>query len=116
MDTSDVNDYAELKTRLESLSDSLACEANYLFYYATPPLMYTTITHHLKVHNLTCQDSGWKRNDYRKTLRTRFSQCVGINQRVIASIAEDQIYRIDHYLGKGNRTKYFSNTFFEQYF
>ena len=61
MDTSEVNDYAELKTRLETLSDSLACEANYLFYYATPPLMYTTITHHLKAHNLTCQDSGWKR-------------------------------------------------------
>ena len=117
MDTSEVNDYAELKTRLESLSDSLACEANYLFYYATPPLMYTTITHHLKAHNLTCQDSGWKRVIIEKPYGHDLASALELTKELSQAFAEDQIYRIDHYLGKETVQNIlvtrFSNSIFE---
>ena len=117
MDTSEVNDYAELKTRLETLSDSLACEANYLFYYATPPLMYTTITHHLKAHNLTCQDSGWKRVIIEKPYGHDLASALELTKELSQAFAEDQIYRIDHYLGKETVQNIlvtrFSNSIFE---
>ena len=117
MDTNQLEDYAGLKTRLETLSQELACNANYLFYYATPPLMYTTITQHLHAHQLTCQDKGWKRVIIEKPYGHDLASALELTKELSNAFSEEQIYRIDHYLGKETVQNIlvtrFSNSIFE---
>ena len=94
MDTNELADYAVLKARLETLSHDLACNANYLFYYATPPLMYTTITQHLHAHQLTCQDQGWKRVIIEKPYGHDLASALELTKELSQAFAEEQIYKI----------------------
>lgn len=93
-------DFILLKKRLESLSDEIACHANYLYYFAIPPLLYARTAENLYNAGLTCSDTGWKRVIVEKPFGRDLQSATELNETLLKFFTEEQIYRIDHYLGK----------------
>lgn len=117
MDTNKPDDYTELKKILESLSGVTTCEAKYLYYFAMPPLMYAPVAGYLHKEGLTCNDGGWKRVIVEKPFGRDYGSAVDLNKELLRYFEEEQIYRIDHYLGKETVQNIlvtrFSNSIFE---
>lgn len=117
MDTDKQDDYSGLKDRLESLSESIVCRANYLYYFAVPPFMYAPVAGYLHHAGLTCQQEGWKRVIVEKPFGHDYESAVKLNNDLLTCFEEEQIYRIDHYLGKETVQNLlvtrFSNSIFE---
>jgi glucose-6-phosphate 1-dehydrogenase len=102
INTSDLSDYQILKLRIEQLADSLKIPCNIIYYLATPPSLYETIPHHLAESGLNTPDctDGWKRLIIEKPFGTDLNSAKALNQNLLKYFGEQQIYRIDHYLGK----------------
>lgn len=117
MDTKKPKDYFKLKEHLEYLANIMTCQANYLYYFALPPNMIETVANSLKDSGLTCQEKGWKRVIVEKPFGKNLASAKKLNQELLHSFSEDQIYRIDHYLGKETVQNIlitrFSNSVFE---
>lgn len=117
MDTTDITHFGSLKIRLESLSHSTACQGRYLYYYAVPPVMYVPLTRGLYQAGLTCETEGWKRVVVEKPFGRDWQSAVELNKELLTLLKEEQIYRIDHYLGKETVQNIlvtrFSNSIFE---
>lgn len=90
LDLSDAAAYAALKQL--GLSAHLR-----LFYLATAPGLFATICEHLGAAGLIHERS---RIVLEKPLGTDLASAQAINAAVARHFREDQIYRIDHYLGK----------------
>ena len=95
-------DYADLKGRLARLDKESGTGGNYLFYLSTPPSAFGPITQQLKKQNLNRQkpDEGWRRLIVEKPFGYDLDSARKLNASLHQSFKEDQIYRIDHYLGK----------------
>jgi glucose-6-phosphate 1-dehydrogenase len=94
-------DQADGYPRLSELLDRLGTPAaNRLFYLATPPEAYPTIVHHLGAAGLNHSGHGWTRLIIEKPFGRDLLSAVALNQQVHDVFAEEQVYRIDHYLGK----------------
>lgn len=110
-------DYTQLRKRLESLSGNSACQSNYLYYFAIPPFTYGQTAENLYNAGLTCAANGWKRVIIEKPFGRDLESATALNQRLLKFFTEEQIYRIDHYLGKETVQNMlvtrFSNTVFE---
>jgi len=95
-------DQADGYPRLGELLDRLGTPAadNRLFYLATPPDAYPAIVRHLGEAGLNHSERGWTRLIIEKPFGRDLQSAVALNQQVHDVFAEEQIYRIDHYLGK----------------
>lgn len=95
-DFDDPAGYHRLKEKLEELG---VC--NVLYYLATPPDAYTTIIRHLGENKLgsVCRNS-WTRVVVEKPYGEDLASARELENEVHAVFDEDQVYRIDHYLGK----------------
>ena len=117
IDTGDLNAYDQVKQKLGELDQQLNIQGNYLFYLATPPSLYKTIAHGLSITGLNDQTNGWKRLIVEKPFGYDLDSAVELNQYLLNFFKEDQLYRIDHYLGKETVQNVlvtrFSNGFFE---
>ncbi len=97
----DAEGYVKLAHRLAELDKERATTGNYLFYLATPPGYFATIVHQLGNVGLTREEGGhWRRVIVEKPFGTDRESASALNRDLQASLAEQQIYRIDHYLGK----------------
>jgi len=94
------DDYGKLKTRLQSLSQALNISANYLFYLSTPPSLYDIIPKKLALTELNNEVDGFKRLIIEKPFGTNLKSAKELNISLLQNYEENQIYRIDHYLGK----------------
>jgi glucose-6-phosphate 1-dehydrogenase len=96
--------YQELKRRLEELEQRSARADNRLYYLATPPSFYADIVARLGEHGLVSpnakSDEGWTRVIIEKPFGHDLRSAVDLNTRIHDVFKEEQIYRIDHYLGK----------------
>lgn len=95
--------YHELKKRLEELDSSHGCCGNRLFYCATSPSFYGTIGRNLgKYGLLTPQEdkTTWTRIIIEKPFGVNLKSAVDLNETLHRIFREEQLYRIDHYLGK----------------
>ena len=86
-------------TRLGSVLDRLGVK-NTLFYLATPPGLYETIVENLGKSNLETCPEGWRRIVVEKPFGRDLSTALDLDTSLHAVFREDQIYRMDHYLGK----------------
>lgn len=88
--------------QLSELLDRLGAPAadNRLFYLATPPEAYPTIVQQLGAAGLNHSEHGWTRIIIEKPFGRDLQSGVALNQQVHEVFAEEQVYRIDHYLGK----------------
>jgi glucose-6-phosphate 1-dehydrogenase len=102
IDTKNPEDYINLKNRLESLNQQLRTEDNYIFYLATPPSLYEIAAENLGLQglNLHKQGAGWRRIIIEKPFGYDLSSAQNLNKDIQNIFRENQIYRIDHYLGK----------------
>ena len=100
IDTMQAADYAKVKGRLDDLNTTYKTEGNYIFYLSTPPSLYETIPEYLSAQNLNKNNGSWRRLVIEKPFRYDRESARKLNLKIRQHFEEDQIYRIDHYLGK----------------
>jgi glucose-6-phosphate 1-dehydrogenase len=107
-DLDDPAAYAELAKRLERIDRDRGTAGNRLFYLAVPPNLYPEIVNQLDRAGLAASGerraSGSKRGWTRVIIEKPFGWDLGsartLNRELAEVFEEEQIYRIDHYLGK----------------
>lgn len=73
---------------------------NRIYYLATYPELYQTIFDNLQKVGLSKQDTGWVRLMIEKPIGKDLQSAHELNKLLLQYFSEDQIYRLDHYLGK----------------
>ncbi len=91
--------YVRLKDYLDSLNGS-SSKVNRIFYLATYPDLYKHVFENLKQQQLNLQQDGWVRLMIEKPFGHNLQSAVDLNKLLLEYFTEDQIYRMDHYLGK----------------
>ena len=109
--------YLPLKKKLNTIREEIGIPENYIFYLSTPPSLYVKIANNLKTQKLTSQTEGWKRIVVEKPFGYDLNSARALNKGLLSCFKENQIYRIDHYLGKETVQNLlvtrFSNSIFE---
>jgi len=100
MDISDSTDFQKLNERIAAVADSET--PNILFYLATPPSFFAPVSRELAALGLDQETEGiaWRRIILEKPFGTDYHSAENLNKALMENFAEDQVYRIDHYLGK----------------
>ncbi len=104
MDFYDQNAYAQLKRLIESVicTHNLGC--NLIFYLATMPHHFQVITQNLAKYHIAEKHhagaGGWSRVVYEKPFGYDLKSARKINNAIRKVFDEQQVFRIDHYLGK----------------
>ncbi len=97
----DSESYASLARRLDEVEGTQAGQVGRLFYLATPPSAMPDIVRHLGEHGLVRETGGaWRRVIVEKPFGYDSESAHALTLLLRAHLAERQIYRIDHYLGK----------------
>jgi glucose-6-phosphate 1-dehydrogenase len=92
--------YAALAERIAALDSACDTCGNHLFYLSTPPQLYPVIVTHLGAAGLNRSGSGYARIIIEKPFGRDQASARALNQQVHDVFDENQIYRIDHFLGK----------------
>ena len=100
MDNNIASDYDRLKDKLSEIDNEGDTCGNYLFYMATPPIMYPVICENLSGAGLADQANGFRRFIIEKPFGYDIGSARELNRKLHGLMSEDQIFRIDHYLGK----------------
>lgn len=100
IDTESKGDFKKLKNRLEELRDNHSISGNTIYYLSTPPILYSVIPNNLSAQKLNIQEDGWKRLIIEKPFGYDLDSAEKLKNDLTYNWAEEQIFRIDHYLGK----------------
>lgn len=100
IDTSYGDDYVKIKDRLHKLNNDLNTGGNYIFYLSTPPSLYPIIPMYLSKQDLNKSGTGFRRLIIEKPFGYDLKTAAELNNKLLEYFSEDQLYRIDHYLGK----------------
>lgn len=115
-DVTDSDSYIQLKKLTNELDSKYDLQGNRIFYLAMAPEFFGTIADHLKSDGLT-DTTGFKRLVIEKPFGHDLESAESLNAQIRQSFAEEEIYRIDHYLGKAMVQNIevirFANAFFE---
>ena len=85
---------------MKGLDAELRTDGNVIFYMATPPSIFGMISDRLDAAGFKSRDRGWTRIIVEKPFGHDLESAIALNKQLLAHWREDQIYRIDHYLGK----------------
>jgi glucose-6-phosphate 1-dehydrogenase len=98
----DPDSFRTLADHLAKVEAARNTGGNRLFYLATPPAGFATITKALTDVGLTKEVLGgpWRRVIIEKPFGTDLGSAQALNRQLLSVLSEDQIYRMDHYLGK----------------
>ena len=112
----DAETYRRLADRLARLDSEAGTQGNRLYYLAIPPELYPVVIEQLGLAGLN-HSPGWTRVIIEKPFGHDQESASHLNRQVHAMFGEDQVYRIDHYLGKETvqniLTFRFANAIFE---
>ena len=100
IDTMKAEDYGKVNQRLGKLNKAYQTEGNYIFYLSTPPSLYEKIPEYLAAQELNAAEGSWRRLVIEKPFGYDRESARNLNSKLRQHFHEDQIYRIDHYLGK----------------
>jgi glucose-6-phosphate 1-dehydrogenase len=93
--------FERLRDRLADIDREHGTDGNYLFYLATPPDRVEDIVRGLDGVGLARETGGgFRRVIVEKPFGRDLASARALNRALQAILAEHQIYRIDHYLGK----------------
>lgn len=98
--------YGELKRLLADKDALRRTGANRLYYLATAPSDYGDIVRRLGENGLNMQfaglpqNAGWARVIVEKPFGRDLASARELNRIISSAFSEEQVYRIDHYLGK----------------
>ncbi|HKP12032.1 MAG TPA: glucose-6-phosphate dehydrogenase, partial [Blastocatellia bacterium] len=101
----DINDpkaYGQLKERLEQIDAERGTAGNRVFYLSTAPSLYSEAIEQLGAAGLAKpkDDDAWVRIIVEKPFGHDLESAKQLNKDVAKVFDEEQVYRIDHYLGK----------------
>lgn len=112
-----VEDFEFLSTYVQDISEKLNIKQNIVYYFSIPPFLYEVVAANLEKYGMNKQANGWKRIIVEKPFGYSYDTAVDLDNKLHAGFLEEQIYRIDHYLGKETvqniMVTRFSNGFFE---
>jgi glucose-6-phosphate 1-dehydrogenase len=98
-DVRDKATYAALRERLDKLAPTVG--RNVLFYLAIAPQFFGEIVQQLGAAGLLREDEGaWRRVIIEKPFGHDLASARALDNQIHAVVGEEQIYRIDHFLGK----------------
>jgi glucose-6-phosphate 1-dehydrogenase len=100
MNFDDPEGYGKLKTLLENIDQKQGIKGNRLFYLATAPEYFADIIEQLGKHGMAKPQHGKVHTIIEKPFGHDLASARELNDEVNRVFAEDQIFRIDHYLGK----------------
>ncbi len=98
-DVSDEQSYDDLLKFSNQLDSEFGLQGNRLFYLAMAPNFFGLVTDYLKSSGLT-KTRGFKRLVIEKPFGSDLASAEKLNKQIRKSFKENEIYRIDHYLGK----------------
>jgi glucose-6-phosphate 1-dehydrogenase len=96
------NGYESLKQLLSEIDKNHSTNGNRLYYLSTQPSYFSTIIEKLDQHNLIYSntDQRWSRVIIEKPFGHDLDSAELLQLQISQFLDKDQIYRIDHYLGK----------------
>jgi len=105
MDFYDVKAYGELKKILDDVENSRELSGNRIVYLATMPDHFAVITKNFAKYGIVNKSNGeigtsWSRVVYEKPFGFDLRSAKKINSEIARAFGENQVFRIDHYLGK----------------
>lgn len=95
----DTSHYDVLKELSDQLDEKYHIQGNRIFYLAMSPNFFGTIVSHLKSQGMM-NTNGYHRVIIEKPFGNDYQSAFELNEEINQVFAEDEIYRIDHYLGK----------------
>ncbi|WP_157053772.1 glucose-6-phosphate dehydrogenase [Schleiferilactobacillus perolens] len=98
-DVTDAAHYVTLQKLASKLNLQYQLDGNRIFYMAMAPRFFATIAEHVKSEQLLSPD-GYNRLIVEKPFGRDYASAKQLNDDISQAFSEEQIYRIDHYLGK----------------
>ena len=99
-DITDPATFTELKEKIDGLLAGKS-HANVVFYLATAPKFFGPVVESLGAAGLTQEtETGWRRVIIEKPFGTDLPSARALDEQILKILAETQIFRIDHFLGK----------------
>lgn len=92
--------YAELKHAITSLCAETGIREHVLFHLAVPASLFGTIASRLGEAGLARSDDGWRRLIVEKPFGSDRASAAALDRELRRVFGEEQIYRVDHFLGK----------------
>ena len=99
-DPKDLELYPRMEAKLAELEAARGGPANRLFYCSTPPSLYGKIVQNFGAAGLNREERGWTRIIIEKPFGHDLPSARALNAQIRDVFHEQQVYRIDHYLGK----------------
>ncbi len=96
----ELDSYGKLKKKIDEVYGDWSGPKNMIFYLSTPPKLYGLIAENLGKSGLNEEGDGWKRIIIEKPFGYDLTSAKALNRQILDYWFEDQIFRIDHYLGK----------------
>ncbi|TMV18574.1 glucose-6-phosphate dehydrogenase [Paenibacillus thermoaerophilus] len=116
LDIHNLEGFRQLNETTERLERQFDIPGNRLFYLALAPELFGTVSRNLRGGGLL-ESSGWQRVVIEKPFGYDYESAERLNRELGEVFREEQIYRIDHYLGKemvqNIEVVRFANAFFE---
>lgn len=116
LDINNIDGYVELKAQTEALEARFSIPGNRLFYLALAPELFGSVSLNLKKGGML-DSEGWHRLVIEKPFGYDLPSAEKLNAELNEVFKEEEIYRIDHYLGKEMVQNIeiirFANAFFE---
>ena len=97
----DLADAAVYLRLQQILNERPAFPDNLVFYMALRPAEFGIVSRHLAAVGLNREDRGWRRLVIEKPFGYDLESAQILNEHLHRDFDEQQLYRIDHYLGKG---------------
>lgn len=93
--------YRRIQSRMNHLDAHYETVGQHVFYLATPPNLYAPVVQELgRAGMVSHEASGWNRVVIEKPFGRDLRSALELDAQLHEVLAEDQLYRIDHYLGK----------------
>ncbi|MBF6046755.1 glucose-6-phosphate dehydrogenase [Streptomyces sp. NRRL B-1677] len=117
-DFDDDEAFETLKTTIHELDAAQGTGGNFAFYLSVPPKWFPKVVQQLKKHGLADQKEGsWRRAVIEKPFGHDLASAQELNRIVHEVFPTEEVFRIDHYLGKETVQNIlalrFANTLFE---
>ncbi|MDP3444589.1 MAG: glucose-6-phosphate dehydrogenase, partial [Ignavibacteria bacterium] len=100
IDSEKIDDYEILKSRIQKLDKEKQLTGNVIYYLSTPPNLYSVIPKNLAQYDLNKTENNWKRLIIEKPFGYDYESALNLKNELMKDWEEEQIFRIDHYLGK----------------
>jgi glucose-6-phosphate 1-dehydrogenase len=92
--------YAVLRQRLSEIQAAKHIADNVLFHLAVSPSLYGVIAQQLATASLLQSQHGWRRIILEKPFGYDAASARALDRQLLTVVSEEQLYRVDHYLGK----------------